>query len=102
MIPGGELACLALDGTQLWRSGPTKRFGLGPYLLADGLLLVLDDEEGTLHMVEATPDGYNELASAEVLHGHDAWAPMAMAGNRLILRDLTRVVCLELPTEEAP
>jgi outer membrane protein assembly factor BamB len=100
VIPSGEMACLRPDGTQVWSSGPTNRFGLGPYLLADGVLLVLSDQAGTLHMVEATPDGYNELTAADVLDGHDAWAPMAMAGNRLILRDLTRVVCLELPIRE--
>lgn len=102
VIPGGELACLDLEGNRLWTSGGDKRFGLGPYLLADGLLLILNDQkgtfpEGTLHIVEAGPGGYRELASARVLDGHDAWAPMAMAGGRLILRDLTQLVCLQVP-----
>ena len=94
---GGELACLDLDGNRLWTSGAAKRFGLGPLLLADGLLLVLDDQEGVLHMVEATPTGYNELAEAKLLQGHDAWGPMAMAAGRLILRDATTMVCVKLP-----
>ncbi len=97
--PKGELACLDLEGNRLWTSGGEARFGLGPYILADGLLFVLSDEGGTLHVAEASPDGYNELGVFHVLHGHDAWAPMAMADGRLILRDLTQVVCLELPRE---
>jgi len=100
VIPGGQLVCLTLDGEVLWQSGTGKRFGLGPYVMADGLLFVLNDQEGTLHMIEASPNGYNELAVAKVLDGHDAWAPIAIAAGRMILRDLTRVVCLELPVRE--
>jgi outer membrane protein assembly factor BamB len=47
-------------------------------------------------MAEASPAGYRELARARVLSGHDAWAPMAFADGRLIVRDLTEMVCLDL------
>ena len=96
-IPGGQLACLDLKGNRVWASGVTNEFGLGPFLLADGLLFVLNDQAGTLHLVAASPGGYNELARAKVLDGHDAWAPMTIVAGRLILRDLTEMVCLELP-----
>jgi outer membrane protein assembly factor BamB len=99
VIPSGELACLDLEGNRLWTSGKAKRFGLGPYLLADGLLFLLQDRQGMLHVVEATPAGYRELASAHVVEGHEAWGPIAMAGGRMILRNLTEVVCLQVPTE---
>ena len=97
VTPPGELACLDLNGNRLWGSGAAKHFGLGPFILADGLLFVLDDEAGTLHLVEARPDAYHELASAHLLEGHDAWGPIAIAAGRLILRDLTTMVCIELP-----
>jgi len=93
---GGELACLNLDGERLWTSGPNHRFGLGPLLLADDLLFALDDQDGTLHLARATPTGYNELDKADLLQGHDAWAPMAMAAGRLILRDSTEMVCVKI------
>ena len=102
MIPSREFACLDLEGNRLWTSGPARRFGsrgLGPYLLADGLLFVLTDE-GALHLLDASPDRYNELGSAQPLHGHEAWGPMAMASGRLVLRDLTSLVCLEVPVAE--
>jgi len=99
VTPPGELACLDLSGNRLWSSGAGKRFGLGPFILADGLLLVLGDEDGTLHLVEADPAGYKELASARLLDGFDAWAPMAVASGRLLLRDLTTMLCVELPRE---
>jgi len=97
VIPGGQLACIDLDGNQLWTSGRENRYGLGPFIIAGGVILALNDQTGTLHMVDATPDGFRELARAKVLDGHDAWAPMAMADGKLILRDLTHLVCLEIP-----
>jgi outer membrane protein assembly factor BamB len=99
VTPPGELACLDLDGKRLWSSGTATRFGLGPFILADGLILALNDEEGVLHMAEASPEGYKELARARLLDGFDAWAPMAVASGRLLLRDLTTMLCVELPAE---
>ena len=89
------LVCLDLDGNEVWDSGG-DRFGFGPYLFADDLLLILDDD-ATLTAAEATPAGYKRLARHKVLPGgHDAWGPMAMVEGRLILRDMTRMVCLDL------
>jgi outer membrane protein assembly factor BamB len=91
-----QLVCLDPLGKEVWRSGPEHRFGLGPYLIADGLFFVLDDE-GTLTLAEATPQGYRQLAQARVLDdGHDAWGPMALVGPRLILRDFTRMTCINV------
>ncbi len=99
--PKGQLACLDLQGNRLWTSTAANAFGLGPFLLADGLLLVLNDQSGTLHLVEAAPTAYRELSRDKVLEGHDAFGPMAMASGRLILRDLTTMVCLKLPQRPA-
>ena len=90
-----ELVCLDLDGRVVWTSGPQHRFGIGPYLVADKLIYVLDDN-GKLTLAEATPAGYRQLDQAQVLDGHDAWGPMALVGGRLILRDLVRIVCVDV------
>ncbi len=74
--PNGELVCLDLQGKVLWASGMGHRFGLGPFLVANGKILVLDDSGG-LTMAQATPEGFQLLAQAKVLDGHDAWGPMA-------------------------
>ncbi|MEF8787671.1 MAG: PQQ-binding-like beta-propeller repeat protein [Planctomycetota bacterium] len=97
IIPSGQIACLSLEGEQLWTSSSDTPFGLGPFMVADGTILALQAQEGVLHMAEAAPDGYSQLATAKVLDGHDAWAPMALAGGRLLVRDLDTLVCLELP-----
>jgi outer membrane protein assembly factor BamB len=93
--PNGELVCLDLQGKLRWASGMNHRFGLGPFLIAQGKIFVLDDT-GQLTMAQATADGFRPLAQAKVLDGHDAWGPLALAGGRLIVRDLTRMVCLDL------
>lgn len=94
VIPGGELVCLDLNGKQVWTSG-TVRFGLCAYLLADGRLYVLN-EQGELTLVEATPTRYTPLAHAKVLSGIEPWGPMALVDGRLFVRDLTRMVCLDV------
>jgi len=92
---GEQLACIELDGREIWNSGKDK-FGRGPYLMADGLIYVLEDR-GLLTMVEATGEGYKPLDRFQVFQrAHDAWGPMAIAAGRLILRDLTRMVCLDV------
>jgi outer membrane protein assembly factor BamB len=93
--PNGELACLDLLGKVLWTSGTSHRFGLGPFLIADGRIFAMNDH-GELTMARATPEEFRPLAQAKVLDGHDAWGPMAIAGGLLIVRDLTRMVCLDL------
>jgi len=96
--PDKQLVCLDLNGEVVWSSSRTNQFGprgLGPYSIADGLIYILDDN-GTLTLAEATPAGYNQLAQAKVLEGPDAWAPMAFASGRLIIRDMNRMVCLDI------
>jgi len=90
-----QFACADRDGKVLWTSGKEARFGLGPVLLADGKFFILDDE-GVLTLARARKDAYEQLAQAKVLDGHDAWAPIAVAGSRLLLRDSKRMVCLEM------
>jgi outer membrane protein assembly factor BamB len=97
-----QLVCYRADDVKkpVWVSGPTNRFGLGPYLIAGDRILVLNDD-GMLTLAEATPMGYRQLAQAKVLDGVDAWAPMALVGGRLLLRDTRRLLCLELGVRKA-
>ncbi len=90
-----RLVCMDLDGKELWKSPGKNKFGLGPYMIAQGMIYLLDDS-GLMTLAEATPEGYKLLARAQVLHGHDAWGPMAMVDGRLIVRDLTQMICLDV------
>ena len=90
-----QLVCASADGKILWKSGMQKRFGLGPFVIADDKIFVLDDN-GTLTIAEAGSDKYSELASVKVLKGKESWGPIAVAAGRMILRDYNEMVCLDL------
>ena len=48
-------------------------------------------------LAEATTAGYRRLARAQVIDdGVTSWGPMALAAGRLIVRDLTRMTCLDV------
>jgi len=93
--PDGRLVCLGLDGKTVWASQGSDQFGLGPFLVADGLIFAMNDT-GLLRLIEATPEKYHRLAEAHILNGHESWGPMALADGRLYARDLTRLVCLDV------
>jgi outer membrane protein assembly factor BamB len=90
-----QLACLDLQGNVLWSSTSANKFGHGPYIIADGMIYAMDDD-GLLRIVEASPNGYTELDRAQVLEGPESWGPMAVASSRLILRDVVRMICLDI------
>lgn len=92
----GLFTCLDFAGKEVWSSEGKVSFGLGSFLLADGMFLVMDGNTGKLHLIEAGLTAYKEIASAQVLAGQEVWAPMALAGGKLVLRDLTRMICLDL------
>jgi outer membrane protein assembly factor BamB len=96
--PDKRLVCMNLDGEIEWTSPTTHLFGsrgLGPYIIANGNIFVLDDE-GVLTIIEASPNSYNQLTETKAMDGHEAWGPMAIASGRLIIRDLTRMICLDI------
>ncbi|MCX7887733.1 MAG: PQQ-binding-like beta-propeller repeat protein, partial [Verrucomicrobiae bacterium] len=93
--PDGQLCCLDLDGKIRWTSGAGARFGLGPFVIGDGLIFALNDD-GWLTLAEAAPSGYRQLARARVLDGHECWAPMALTHGRLLARSFTKMVCLDV------
>ena len=79
----------------VWSSGPTNRFGLGPYMIADNKLFLLKDD-GTLFIIEPGTDSYKELSQIRIMEGYDAWAPLAIADGYLLLRDSRILVCINI------
>ncbi len=89
----GQFVCYRPDGTLAWSSGQSNRFGLGPFFLADGKFYILNDD-GLLTVIRARNDAFEPLGQAQVLHGQDAWGPIALAGDRMLLRDSKQLVCI--------
>ena len=92
------LTCLTPAGEVRWKTDRAPNFERGNFLLADGLLFVMDGENGTLYLVEPSPAGYKELARAKVLTGKggQVWGPMALADGKLIVRDQHEMKCLDV------
>jgi len=94
--PDWQLVCLDLNGKVLWTSTAANSFKkLGPFMIANGLLYVMDGN-GKLTLAEASPAGFMKISEAKVLDGIESWGPMAIASGRLIVRDLKKMVCLDI------
>ncbi len=89
------LACIDLkDGARKWKGG---RYGNGQLvLLADQHLLLVLSEEGDLALVQATPDGFTELAKSPAIEGK-TWNHFAVVGDVLLVRNGEEMVAFRLP-----
>ena len=97
----GGLLCLSLDGKEVWRTAADPFFGRGNAVLAGEHLLIQDGFNGVLRVARATPEGYQQVAEANVFgvedrRDHQMWAPMALAGRKLLIRSQEELLCVEL------
>ncbi len=101
----GGLACMdPTNGNILWRTGRDENqpfFDRGHVLRVGDKLLILEGQLGSLHLAQAVPTGYQELARAQVFHpekprDNNIWAPMAWVDGLLVLRDQHEIKCLDL------
>ena len=92
-----QFVCVHPDNFRemVWTSGKEKRYGLGPYFIADNKFFLLNDD-ATLTILEPSTTEFKELNVVKLLDGHDAWAPLATADGYLILRDSKTMLCLNL------
>lgn len=92
----GLWTCLDLEGNEVWTSQGQASFGLGGYVLADGMFFVLEGKTGVLRVLDANADHYKELASVHLLQGPDVWAPPVISQGKLLIRDLGKLICLDI------
>lgn len=86
------LKCIdASTGMEKWK---TRGYGKGTLMLADAHLIILSDR-GKLGLAEASPSGYNEVASAEILSGL-CWTVPTLANGKLYARNEKEMVCLDI------
>lgn len=90
-----RFVCLDLNGKVIWATGPGETFGLGGFLIAGDLIYAMNDA-GNLRLLEVSPARCNFLGEAQVLIGRESWAPLALVDGRLLARDLTRLICLDV------
>lgn len=90
---GPSLACMDLeDGQRKWRGG---RYGGQIILLAEQDLLLVLTEKGEVALVEAVPEGYNELAKIPAIEGK-TWNHPILVDDLLIVRNTQEMVAFRL------
>ncbi len=78
-------------GKTMWQKAG---FGHGQVIMAGNRLLATSDK-GELTVIEPTPDGYRELARADIIEGK-VWASPALSDGYVFLRSTTQGVCVQL------
>jgi hypothetical protein len=97
------LVCMSIDGVVKWKTGREPMFDKGGIIIADGLMLSTDGAS-KLYLIEPDPAAFKPLASAELLKGDSGnqrfptqnWAPLAISGGKLLIRDQSRLICVKV------
>ena len=83
-----RIDCIDLsNGESRWRSEP---FGEYWSMAVQGDRILALDADGTLHLVKASKDSFQPLASRTVAD-EETWGHVAVRGRRLFIRELTAV-----------
>jgi outer membrane protein assembly factor BamB len=94
-LDDGILVCLDPEtGERHWKRG---RYGHGQLMLVEDLLLLIA-EDGDLFLVEASPEGLDEVAVLEGALDGKSWNNPALSEDRLLLRNAETAVAYRLPT----
>ena len=105
MTTGGNsgrqvLACLeAKTGRVVWQHAWNGRASKGSLTYVDGVLIVrCETDDGTIAMVEATPEGYKELARFDQPDRSDAnsWTYPVIVDKKLYIRDQNVLLVYDL------
>ena len=95
-ISNGFMECTDLEtGDRVWKR--RGRFGHGQILLVGDQILI-HSESGTLHLIDASPDGYEEHGKIETIDGI-CWNFMCLYEDRLLVRSDIEAACVLLPVK---
>jgi outer membrane protein assembly factor BamB len=86
------LVCLeAKTGKLMWRG---KKYSYGRILLADKKLLILG-HSGVFSVVDASPDGFREISSRQLLSDARCWNGPAFVNGYLLARNGEQIACFD-------
>lgn len=94
-LDDGILACIdAGTGERRWKGG---RYRFGHVLLWENMLLI-QAEDGSVALVEASPDAFREVTRFQPLDDR-TWNVPAVADGRLYVRNAAEMACFSLPRD---
>ena len=86
------LVCLEAEtGKLMWRG---KKYSYGRILLADKHLLILG-HSGVFSVVDASPDGFREISSRQLLSDARCWNGPAFVNGYLLARNGEQISCFD-------
>jgi len=93
-----QMVCFTMDGELCWEDKEGPGFEMGGMILVDGLIINQNGKNGDIHLIEPSPEGYKELGQASYFNDgkNQAWSPLAFADGKLIVRDMEKMVCVDL------
>ncbi len=93
-----QMMCLNMEGEVVWEKGSAPGFEMGAMILINGLIINQNGKNGDIHLIEPSPEGYKELGKASFFSSSksQAWAPLAFSQGKLIIRDMEKMVCVDL------
>jgi outer membrane protein assembly factor BamB len=92
-----RLRCIDVaSGDVVWE----KEMKMASLMAADGKLIILE-EDGTLHIAEATPSAYQEISSCDVLEGEEKgrlfYTPPVLCNGKIYCRNWAGdLVCIDV------
>ncbi len=96
-LSDGYMECVQIEGLKRkWKR--RQRFGNGQLLLAGDKLLV-QSEFGTLHLLQANSEKFEELCSFESIKGI-CWNTLCLHHDLLLVRSDLEAACYRLPLEQ--
>lgn len=93
-----EMVCLNMKGERMWEKEEGPSFEMGSMIMVNGLILNQNGKNGDVHLIQPSPEGYKELGKAAFFDSKkpQAWTPMAYSQGKLLLRDMEKMVCVNL------
>ena len=93
-----EMVCLTMDGKLAWEKETGGNFEMGSLIKVGNYFINQNGKNGEISLIEPSPAGYKELAKASFFDAEksQAWAPMAFSQGKLLVRDMEKLVCIDL------
>jgi outer membrane protein assembly factor BamB len=93
-----EMVCLDMQGNRVWEKESGGNFEMGSMILLNNLIINQNGKNGDIHLIEPTAEGYKELGKASFFDSEksQAWSPMAFSNGKLLVRDMEKIVCVDL------
>ena len=99
----GLMRCLSWpDGKLQWEAkGREHRLGIGGACVRFGNKMIALSDNGTVCLIQATPQAYERLSAIKVLQNtKEAWASPMVYNGKLYLKGATQFVCVDIAADK--